>query len=82
MSKENSQSKILNTFKIITLLLISILLIITIYNKIVPIKKDKTDTYLTWCKSAYGNPRDPSWNKTGIINCVKDWKKIEKKIKK
>lgn len=82
MKKSNKQITVLNIFKIVTLLLICVLLIITIYNKIISIRKDKTNTYLTWCKSAYDNPRDPSWYKKGIIECVKDWKKIEMKIKK
>ena len=80
--KDKKHNNLLDVLKCVFLILISILLIIIIVDKIIPeSKKDKTDTYLSWCKSAYDNPRNPKYYKEELIECVKNWKKIEKKVK-
>lgn len=77
-----NKNKFLDIIKIITLTLLSILILIIIIDKVMPEEnKDNTDTYLTWCKSAYDNPRNPKYYKEELIECVKNWKKIEKKVK-
>lgn len=79
-----NKNKFLDIIKIITLTLLSILILIMIIDKVMPEeKKDNTDTYLTWCKSAYDNPTRPNseWYKEDLIKCVKGWKKIEKEVK-
>lgn len=79
-----NKNKFLDIIKIITLALLSILILIMIIDKVIPeSKKDKTDTYLSWCKSAYDNPKKPNsdWHKEDLIKCVKGWKKIEKEVK-
>lgn len=70
-----------NILKRIILILISILLILIIVKMFDPKKNDNTDKYISWCRSDYNGHNSPSEAKQYIIECVKNYKNIEKKLK-
>ena len=73
--------KVLDILKIISLLLISILITIMIVQKAIPEKTNNIKTYMDWCSRLDGGKYNPDYYKKNIIYCVKEWKKIEKKVK-
>lgn len=72
--------KIEDILKIVFLLLISILLIVIIFQKIEPKKDDNISKYMSWCRDDYLGNSYPS--QSWIKDCVKKYQRIEQDLKK